>query len=295
MSSWAAAGVRRRCSLRASVLYRTSLTSELLPEPLTPVTAMNVPSGKATSMFLRLFWRAPLTDASDGREVGRCRSAHARCRQPAIGRHRDRLLAGEILSRERRLRPQHLLRRALGGDLAAAVAGAGAEVEQVVGRGDHFAVVLDQDQRVAQVAQVLQGLRAAGGCRADAGRWSARRARTARRSGRCRSGWPGGCAAIRRRTASAPAGQRQVIQADIDQELQAIADLAQQFAGHLLLVFVSFRSLNSASVSPSGSCAQFAESVRSAEAARRPASSRSREPPQVGQGTSLTRWSSRWR
>ena len=52
----------------------------------------------------------------------------------------------------------------------------------------------------------MQGLAAAGDCRAGAGRWSARRARRARRSGRCRSGWPGGCAAIRRRKASASAG-----------------------------------------------------------------------------------------
>ena len=33
---------------------------------------------------------------------------------------------------------------AAGGDLAAAVAGAGAKVEQVVGRRDHLAVVLDE-------------------------------------------------------------------------------------------------------------------------------------------------------
>ena len=42
------------------------------------------------------------------------------------------------------------------GDLAAAVARAGAEVDEVVGRLDHLAVVLDQDQRVAQVAEVPQ-------------------------------------------------------------------------------------------------------------------------------------------
>jgi hypothetical protein len=36
-----------------------SLTSVLFPEPLTPVTAVSVPSGIATSMFFRLFSRAP--------------------------------------------------------------------------------------------------------------------------------------------------------------------------------------------------------------------------------------------
>jgi hypothetical protein len=36
-----------------------SLTSVDLPEPLTPVTAVKVPSGIATSMFFKLFARAP--------------------------------------------------------------------------------------------------------------------------------------------------------------------------------------------------------------------------------------------
>ena len=62
-----------------------------------------------------------------------------------------------------------LLGRAAGDDLAAEAAGAGAEVEQAVGAGDHFAVVLDDEQRVAQVAQFLQRGDAAGvlsrGCR----------------------------------------------------------------------------------------------------------------------------------
>ena len=41
-----------------------SLTSVDLPEPETPVTATNVPSGKLTSMFFRLFSRAPWTVSS---------------------------------------------------------------------------------------------------------------------------------------------------------------------------------------------------------------------------------------
>ena len=45
----------------ASVLYSTSFTSEDLPEPDTPVTQINSPSGKRTSIFLRLFSVAPRT------------------------------------------------------------------------------------------------------------------------------------------------------------------------------------------------------------------------------------------
>jgi len=86
-------------------------------------------------------------------------------------------LAGQILSGERRLRAQNLFRRALSGNLTAAVAGTRTEVEQVVGGRDHFAVVFDDDKRVAEIAQAVAALRATGGCRADEGRWSARRGR----------------------------------------------------------------------------------------------------------------------
>ena len=37
------------------------MTNELLQLPVTPVTQMNWPSGKATSMSFRLFSRAPRT------------------------------------------------------------------------------------------------------------------------------------------------------------------------------------------------------------------------------------------
>ena len=50
-----------RFSSTPSFLYSTSLTSELLPLPLTPVTQINVPSGNVTSIPLRLFSRAPRT------------------------------------------------------------------------------------------------------------------------------------------------------------------------------------------------------------------------------------------
>ena len=117
----------------------------------------------------------------------------------------------------------HLLRRALGGDLAAAVAGAGAEVEQVVGGGDHLAVVLDQDQRVAQVAQVLQRLQQpAVVARVQA---DGRLVEHVEHAGQAAADLAGQADALRlaagqRRRRPA---QRQVIQADIDQELQPVA------------------------------------------------------------------------
>jgi hypothetical protein len=41
-----------------------SLTSVDLPDPLTPVTAVSRPSGILTSMFFRLFSRAPRMTSS---------------------------------------------------------------------------------------------------------------------------------------------------------------------------------------------------------------------------------------
>ena len=51
-------------SVLASDWYRISLISVDLPDPLTPVTAVNTPSGIVTSTFFRLLARAPRTTIS---------------------------------------------------------------------------------------------------------------------------------------------------------------------------------------------------------------------------------------
>ena len=79
-------------------------------------------------------------------------------------------------------------RRAGGDDLAAADAGAGAEVDEVVGGPHRVLVVLDDEDGVAHVAQPFAGCAAGGRCRAGAGRCTARRGCRARRRGRSRSG-----------------------------------------------------------------------------------------------------------
>ena len=43
----------------ATVLYRTSFTSVDFPEPDTPVTHVNTPSGNFTLIFFNLFYVAP--------------------------------------------------------------------------------------------------------------------------------------------------------------------------------------------------------------------------------------------
>jgi hypothetical protein len=50
---------RERCSLFESALCTMSLISVDLPEPDTPVTAVNTPSGSLTSIDLRLCCVAP--------------------------------------------------------------------------------------------------------------------------------------------------------------------------------------------------------------------------------------------
>ena len=60
IASWAPGVSCARCKARAAAFQRMSSTSELLPEPETPVTAVTTPSGNRTSRFLRLCCRAPL-------------------------------------------------------------------------------------------------------------------------------------------------------------------------------------------------------------------------------------------
>ena len=96
-----------------------------------------------------------LAGADDG-EGGRLRFPAER--EAAVAWDGNGPGAAQVLAGEGGLRAVNLLWGSLGGDLAALIAGAGAEVKQVVGGGDDLAVMLDQDQGVAQVAQVLQGL-----------------------------------------------------------------------------------------------------------------------------------------
>jgi hypothetical protein len=90
--------------------------------------------------------------------------AHPGQLQPALPRpaparrDRDRALAGHVLAGQRRLHPLQVGQGALGHDLAAVLAGPGADVDQVVGGADGGLVVLDHDQGVAEVAQPDQGL-----------------------------------------------------------------------------------------------------------------------------------------
>ena len=69
---------------------------------------------------------------------------------------------GEISARERFGAGHDVGRRALGDDVSAEAAGAGAEVEHIVGVADGFFVVFDDEDGVAEIAQADEGFDEAG-------------------------------------------------------------------------------------------------------------------------------------
>ncbi len=82
-------------------------------------------------------------------------AAHAVGLAALLGQ-RDLAHAGEVLAGEAVGVGHDVVGRALGDDLAAVHAGAGADVDDVVGLHDRVLVVLDDDDGVADVAQVLE-------------------------------------------------------------------------------------------------------------------------------------------
>ncbi len=123
-----------------------SFTSVDLPEPDTPVTHTKQPSGISTSMSCRLCSRAP-----------RMRSWSSPGTRRACGTGIDRL-PGQVLTGERRLRAQQALERSRVDDVATVLARAGPDVDDVIGDADRVLVVLDDQHRVAQLAQAHQGV-----------------------------------------------------------------------------------------------------------------------------------------
>ena len=180
--------LRRQLALACDPSIRMSLMSDDLPEPLTPVTPTKQPSGISTVRFLRLLWRAPTMVIL--RSVG-----WRRCFGIAIC-----FLAGEILAGDAVGFLDDVGVRAGGDDVAAAHAGAGAEIDDVIGGAHRVFIVFDDQDGVAHVAQLFEAAQQAfvvARMQADA---TARRGYRGRRRGRSRSGRRGGCAGPRRRT-----------------------------------------------------------------------------------------------
>ena len=124
------------------------LTSVDFPEPETPVTEVKTPIGNETSTSRRLCSRAPTTviclDASTGR---RCSGSG------------DGASSGDVRPGERLLVGQEALERPGVHHLAAVLPRAGPDVDDPVRRADGVLVVLDDDERVAEVAEAGRGSR----------------------------------------------------------------------------------------------------------------------------------------
>src|SRR5260370_25906647 len=110
-----------------------SVTREDFPEPLTPDTATNAPSGIATSRFFRLLARAP-------RITRRLPFPFRRRGGTGISR-------SPLTNAAQRVRgAQHLVHGSRGDDLPSMLARRGSDVDHVVGRADRLLVVLHDDQ-----------------------------------------------------------------------------------------------------------------------------------------------------
>ena len=135
---------------------------------------------------------------------------------------------------------QEVLLWACGDDLASADAGAGSDVDDVVGAENHIAVVLDDDDRVAEVAQLFEGIdQSAVVALVQTNRGLVEDVEHVDQLGadlRCQADALAFAAAERLGTAV----ERQVSHADVDEEAGAGGDFAQYFVRHLAAVFVEF-------------------------------------------------------
>ena len=172
-------------------------------------------------------------------QVVGARAAH---RQPAGGcftvqRHGDAAPAGEIRAGDGIRAGHDLLRRALRDEAAAVLARAGADIHDLIRREHGVLVVLDDDQRVADVAQVLERfdeprvvalVQADGGLvqniqHADEARTDLRRQPDAL------------CLAAGERARRA--GKRQIPKPHVDQKAQARDDLLEDRGGDHAVLF----------------------------------------------------------
>ena len=157
-------------------------------------------------------------------------------RRAAGGRHRDEAGAGEELAGERVRVGHDLVRRALGDDVAAVDAGGGADVDDVIGLADGVLVVLDDDDGVADVAEVPERVeQALVVALVEADGRLVEHVEHAGEAGADLRGEADALALAARQRAGG-AGKRQVVEPDIDEEIQPLADLLEDADGDLVLL-----------------------------------------------------------
>ena len=130
----------------------------------------------------------------------------------------------------------HVIRRALGNDLAAVDARAGADVDHMIGMANGVFIVLDHDHGVAEVAQVEQRFeqpRIVALMQADAG--FIEHIHDANQAGADLAGQTNALRFAARQGFGA-ARQGEVVEPDIVEKAKALADLFQDLVGNLALV-----------------------------------------------------------
>jgi hypothetical protein len=190
-----------------------------LPPPETPVTQVNTPSGTVAETFFRLLPRAPTTLILPFLPLRRLAGTGDRV---APDRYLPVIEAGLAMTSSG---------VPFGDDLAAMHAGAGADVDHMVGGADGILVMFDHDHRVAEVAQVLQRFQQAfivALVQADGG--LVEHVEHAGQAGADLRGEPDALAFAARQRAGI-ARQREVFEADIVEELQPVADFLEDARG----------------------------------------------------------------
>ena len=153
----------------------------------------------------------------------------------AMARDGDGEAAGEILSGDGLRIGGDFGDRARGEDVAAKLARAGAEVEEMVGGADDAGVVLDDEDGVAEVAQGVKDadeLCGVARVQADGGLVENVKRTDQARAERCGELDTLRFAAGER---GAEAVEGEVFEADLDEEVDALADLFEDLAGDLNL------------------------------------------------------------
>jgi hypothetical protein len=198
-----------------------SLISVLLPEPLTPVTHGERAEREAhVDVAQVVLARAAHHQlAPSGRPAPRLRASGSRGRR--AGRPGERALARQHLSSVPSATTSPPWRPAPGPRSTTQSA-----ARMVSSSCSTTSTVLPRSRSCFSVP-------AAARCRAGAGRSTARPGCRARPPAGCRSAWPGGSAAPRRRRASRRAAQREVLQPHVHQELEPLPHLLQDGAGDL--------------------------------------------------------------
>jgi hypothetical protein len=172
--------------------------------------------------------------------------------------------------------------RALGHDAAAQQAGARADVHDPVGRGHGFAVVFDDDQGVADVAQVAQGfqqLDVVALVQADGGF-----VQDVEHAGQFRAHLGGQADALGFAAGQGRAGavQGEIIQSHVDQKGEPVGDLLDQLLADQLLVAGQARPVKKSWASPM--VMAVTSMIERPPMRTWHTSGLSRRPPQAGQG-----------